>query len=177
MRNKQTVINAVVRRDTRVEIKQKTRAKRGFPSHKSSPKRKRKTKCKRKRKQESITHSVDFFYCYYFCIFLRTRNSIATHPPKCCDRERDSEQSCYIKQTKRERNNRNKPNLLCVAHDLRGVTQNVVPFLFFRARVLHRSNNTQNRKQEEKRRDENLMMSNSLDERFVQTVVCDHRKH
>lgn len=44
MRNKQTVINAVVKKDTRVEIKQKTRAKRGFPSHKSSPKRKRKTK-------------------------------------------------------------------------------------------------------------------------------------
>lgn len=42
MRNKQTVINAVVRRDTRVEIKQKkTRAKRGFPSHKSSPKKER----------------------------------------------------------------------------------------------------------------------------------------
>lgn len=36
---KQTNSNQQSSSETRVEIKQKTRAKRGFPSHKSSPKR------------------------------------------------------------------------------------------------------------------------------------------
>lgn len=82
MRNKQTVINAVVKRDTRVEIKQKRERSEDFLHTNLVPKeRERKAwKCKRKKMQESITHSVDFFTAIIF-VFFYERATQSRHPP------------------------------------------------------------------------------------------------
>lgn len=78
-----------------------------------------------------------FFYYYYFCIFLRTRNSIAT-PPKCCDKAtREIASKAATLNKPKEKQLKNKPNLPCCTLDLRSVTQSVVPFSFFRARVYY----------------------------------------
>lgn len=121
-------------REKETVVKRKTRAKRGFPSHKSSPKKERKQKREKERKQESVTHSVDFFLLLLFLYFLRTRNSIATPPCAVIETERASKAATLKETHKKRETTKNKPNLM-LATRFTCCAQNVVPFFLSRARV------------------------------------------
>lgn len=120
-------------REKETVVKRKTRAKRGFPSHKSSPKKERKKK--RERKQESVTHSVDFFLLLLFLYFF-TNAQLNRDTPMCCDRDREiASKAATLKETHKKRETtKNKPNLM-LATRFTCCAQNVVPFFLSRARV------------------------------------------
>lgn len=82
--------------------------------------------------QESITHSVDFFTAIIF-VFFYERATQSRHPPSAVIEKEIASKAATLNKLKK-RNNRNKPNLLCVAHDLRCYAE-CGSFLFSFARV------------------------------------------
>lgn len=133
-------------REKETVVKRKTRAKRGFPSHKSSPKKERKQKRKRERKQESVTHSVDFFLLLLFLYFF-TNAQLNRDTPMCCDRDRESKQSCYIKRnTQKERNNKKQAKF--DARNTIYVLRAECGSFFSFARACHKSNASKQKNEE-----------------------------
>lgn len=132
-------------REKETVVKRKTRAKRGFPSHKSSPKKERKQKRKR-RKQESVTHSVDFFLLLLFLYFF-TNAQLNRDTPMCCDRDRESKQSCYIKRnTQKERNNKKQAKF--DARNTIFMLRAECGSFFSFARACHKSNTSKQKNEE-----------------------------
>lgn len=121
-------------REKETVVKRKTRAKRGFPSHKSSPKKERKQKRKREKARERNTLCWFFFTIIIF-VFFYERATQSRHL-MCCDRDREiASKAATLKETHKKRETtKNKPNLM-LATWFTCCAQNVVPFFLSRARV------------------------------------------
>lgn len=119
-------------REKETVVKRKTRAKRGFPSHKSSPKKERKQKREKARERNTLC----WFFLLLLFLYFFTNAQLNRDTPMCCDRDREiASKAATLKETHKKRETtKNKPNLL-LATRFTCCAQNVVPFFLSRARV------------------------------------------